>query len=405
MIGGGDDVVVLLNGAPYSGWLSIEVQQDFDQASGTGTIVLSEQRGVPLPAKVGYTAVILCAGKPVITGHVHKISVSHDKSTHTITAEIRDKTQDLVDSTVGPGLKKKPPCSLKEVCEETIKHMGLSGIKVIDKVSPPNFKPAEVPVADIEDRGFGFLDKWAKKRSVLFNTDGKGNLVIDRNQKRRGPGMLFKSFEDHPLNNVLKCTYETQDYGAHNTTAAATQKSPNDMDYWEGRPKSDGPAQAGPLSKAWGAGMNSAIRPERVLHFRAAQGLNEDSPEKAAKWRASTAKGRNYTYAATVQGFEMSPGTLWWPGYIIPVRDDHCELSDELLIKSVTFRKDWDGGATTEVSCAPGDSFAEESEEKSSRSAKSGAGNPAPGTHGGVGKFSPTAAKLVGNQNIPSDGP
>lgn len=371
-----DDAIVNINGAAYTGWLSFEVQQDFDQASGTGTLVVSEQRGRPLPIKVGYSASIICAGQPVITGYVHKISLTHNDTSHTITCEIRDKTQDLIDSTVGPGLKMKSGCTLKQVCEKTLQHMGLSDVKVIDKVGPPAFKPAEVPVADIEDHGHEFLDKWTKKRSTLLNTDGKGNLVIDRNMKRRFSGFLYKSFEDSPRNNVLSCSFETQDYGRHSEVNAAAQKTPNDMQHWESRPKSDDPAQAGPLSKAIGTAKDMAIRKTRKLHFRASQGLTEDSPEMAAKWRASCARGRNYTYSATVQGFTSQSGALWWPGFIIPVFDAHCELSDELLIKSVTFRKDYEGGSTTEISCAPGDSFSDQAQEGSSRSAKKGAGHP-----------------------------
>lgn len=370
----GDSVNVILNGIPFAGWKKVKISQSFDKATGECSLTVSPQPGNPLPADVGSPASVILAGQPVITGYVNSTNASHDWGSHDIEFEIRDKTNDLIASTVGPGLEFKPPVKLKQVAEGTLKHMGLSDIKVIDKANPRQFEQGgELPIATLDQFGHDWLDGWARKRQVVLNTDGKGNLVIDRNQKRRGPGALIKMFEDSPLNNVEKAQYQNTDHGRHNEVNCAGQKSTNDP-YWESRPKGDEPAQSNPLSENVGKGMDDSVRPQRKLHYRARHGMQGESPKDAAKWRANLARARNYTYTAVVSGFEMAPGQLWWPGFVIPVRDDHFLLADELFIKSVDFEKDWSGGAKTTVHCTAGDAYSQSDSQGKSRTRKGGLG-------------------------------
>lgn len=378
---GNDDVVVLINGAPYTGWLSIDVTQTYDKATGDGKLRFSPQPGRPMPIHVGDKAVILCAGQPVMTGHVHEIESPHDEDTHELNATIRDKTQDAIDSTIGPGNEFKPPVKLKSVMDKTLKKMGLGSIQVVDEANPEEFGPTEVPVGAVDDHGFDFFDKWTSKRQVVLGTDGKGNFVIRRNDgKKRGPGMLYKSADrDDPMNNVKKAKYKNSDFGRHNQVNVATQKSHNDMDYWESKGKDFAPGQADPLAKKWHSAKDTAVRSERKLHARGHEGHDGKSGKKNAKWRSNLARARGFEYTATVQGFEMSPGELWWPGWIIPVFDEHYDISDEMLVANVKFHKDWKGGSVTEVSVTFNDAFSESDEASPSRTAKRGIGGASSG--------------------------
>lgn len=376
----GDSVTVLLGGSPYTGWLKVEVTQTFDQASGEGRLTISEQPGNPLPADVGDTAVIIMAGQPVLTGHVHAVHARHDFKNHEIELTLRDKTQDLIDSTIGPGHEYKPPIKLKDVATKTLNKMGLSSIKVIDNANPDEYrKGGEMPVGAIDTLGHSWLDSWAKKRQVVLTTDGKGNLVIDRNQKRRLGGFLYKSFEDDARNNILKAEYQNSDFGRHNKHSCAGQKSQNDPD-WESHGKDYEPGQADPLSRNVREAKDTSVRPERKLHYRGGIGIEGKSPEDAAKWRANLARARKYNFNATVQGFTCQGGQLWWPGYVIPVFDAHFLISDELFIKEVRFQKDWSGGATTEVHCTFGDAYSDKAEAGKSRTGKAGMGTKSTGS-------------------------
>jgi prophage tail gpP-like protein len=154
------------------------------------------------------------------------------------------------------------------------------------------------------------------------------------------------------------------------------------MDHWESRDKGDKPAQANPLAKKWGIARDTGVRPERRRHVRGSKGLNSSSPKKGAKWRSNLSKARGFQYSGKVVGFEMSLGQLWWPGFVIPVRDDHWDIQDELFITAVRFHKDWGKGATTEVICTYKDAFSEQEEGASSRTSHDGAGGSDPGDYG-----------------------
>lgn len=368
------NTIVMLGGRPYEGWKQVEVTQSFDQATGNGKLVISEQPGNPLPADVGDTCQIIMGGRPVLTGHVHEVNADHDDRNHEINLTLRDKTQDLVESTIGPGVEFKAPTTLKKVAEGTLKKMGLSSIQVIDKANPEQYrKGGEMPVGAIDDFGHNWLDKWAKKRQVVLTTDGKGNLVIDRNQKRKLGGFLMKSFEDSSLNNIKRASYKNSDFGRHNDISCAGQKSQNDPD-WEDHDKGYEPGQSDPISRNVRKAIDSSVRPERKLHYRGGVGIEGKSPEDAAKWRANLARARKYTFNATVAGFTCQSGELWWPGFVIPVRDDHFLISDMLFIKEVKFTEDWDGGAVTEISCTFGDAYSDKAEAGKSRTGKGGLG-------------------------------
>lgn len=349
------DVIVVIGGNPFVGWKKVDVDIQFDRAANNATVTLTETPTTPMPARLFDEAVVLINGTPVVTGMVHDISASHDWSTHEINVTIRDKTQDLVDSTIGPKQEHKPPITLKQVLQKTIGKMGLP-IGVIDKVGPPPFRPSELVNGNVDTSGFNFCDNWARGRQCVLNTDGKGNLVIDRNMGRMGPGALIKTFEDNPANNVLKAQFKNTSKDRHNQKSVAGQKSPTDR-YWEGRPKGDPPAQAKPISTNVAVARDSGVPPQRKQHTREHRPSEGRTPMDSANWKANLARARGVTYTATVQGFGPGGFGLWWPGYIIPVLDAHFELATPMFIKGVKFHKDWDGGSTTELECTVPDAF------------------------------------------------
>ncbi|MFP3921670.1 MAG: phage baseplate assembly protein [Dichotomicrobium sp.] len=377
-----DSVVLILNGRAFDGWMSMSTSKSFEDATGEASVTMSPQPGDPLPARLGDTAQILLAGHPVITGHVHDVKGSHDDRSHKIDITIRDKTQDLIDSTIGPKMNFKSPIALKDVARQTLQRMGLSKIKVVDEIGPPLYRSGETVSGAIDETGFAFLERWARKRQVFLTTNGDGDLVITRNLNKRGPGELHKAFEDSPRNNVLSAEYHASDFERANANAVAAQKSPNDRDFWESKAKDYAPGQAGPMSKKWGRAFDTSVRPERRRYVRAGKAAVGKTPEETAKWHANIARARSVEYTADVQGFTMDPagGQLWWPGFIITVFDAHFLLASSMFIKKVDFRKDWGGGAITTVTCVPPESYKPQSEASvaGGRTAQAGAGQAAP---------------------------
>lgn len=374
-----DSIVVMVGSAGFGGWTKVSVDLEFGKASNVAKVTFTERPSNPFPARLNDPAVVLVNGTPVVTGHVDDIDGSHDWSGHEINVTIRDKTQDLIESTIGPKQEHKPPISLNDVCTKCIGLMGL-GIGVIDKVGPPPFRPYELVGGAIDTFGHDFLRNWANKRQVVLGTDGKGNLTIDRNLGRRGGGYLFKAFEDSPANNVLRANYRNSSKGRANKHSAAGQKSQADRN-WEKQAKSIAEGQANPMSKNLGEAYDTGMRPERKIYYRGRQGIEGSTPKEAAAWKANLARADGVSYDATVQGF-TSNGWLWQPGYIIPVFDAHFLIGDDMFIKGVTFEKDWDGGSTTTIKCTVKDAYTKDAAGQplsGQRGASQGIGHSGPG--------------------------
>lgn len=376
-----DILTIIVDGQPFEGWLTYKSHHSFDKAAGTLDLTIAPQPGQQMPIKIGQKIKAMIGGRSVIMGSVHVVEGNDDWEHDVRTVHARDKTQDFIDSTCGPQKPVKPPATLKQVLERHIGNMGLK-IPVVDNVNPEEFKDGEVPVAWIDEFGHQFGDRLSRQRQVLLNTDGKGSLVIDRNQGKRGSGQLFRAAPDDPrniLNNILKAHYKNGDLNRHNMHATNSQHSTNDTDFWEGKPKDFKAAQAGPLSKEYGVAHDDGVRPERRLHVRAKHSLRRGKTKDASKWRANVSKGRGFNYKATVQGFEQTPGDIWWPGLIIPVYDYKYEIESELLIKDVCFDRDWKGGSTTELTLTYPDAFSDKDgkgSKKSGRTSTLGAGAP-----------------------------
>ena len=380
-------VTVMINGAPFGFWTTASINIQFDTASNEATVSMSERPRDPLPVRLNDPAVVLIDGEPVVTGFVDDIDGDHGFQDHRINITIRDKTQDLIESTIGPKQEHKPPISLKKVCEKTIEQMELE-IAVKDFVNPSEFRPSEKVAGQIDVFGHDHLKNWANKRQCVLNTDGKGNLQIDRNRKRLFAGALFKAFEDSPQNNILASRYRNSSKNRANTHKAAGQKSPTDR-HWEGRPKDDAPAQANPISTNVGEAKDTAMRPSRRIHYRGRQAIEGETPQKAAAWKANLARAHGVTYEARVQGF-YGAGQLWWPGYLVPVFDAHWELAATMFIKGVSFEKSFEGGSITVVSCTVEDAFTENASEQpksGERGAQKGLGHSAPGRFDPVSGF------------------
>lgn len=357
---GSEEVQVILNGQEFTGWKKFSFSNDFEDVTGEASLVISEQPGNPLPARLGDECLIRVANVPVITGFVKDVSGPHEFTSHDITLGIKDKTDDLLKSTVGPDLQLKAPIDLKQVAEKTIGHMGLN-ISVIDKVGAAPFKQGEVVSGDISDRGHRLLDSWASKRNVILNTDGAGNLVLNQNQKQLSTYRLYKGPEGS-LNNILASTYKNSEEGRSHEYNASGQKSPNDIEFWESRPKNDPLGAADVMSTNWGKAFDSAIRPELKLHFRGRRSLQGKTPEELAVRTANINRARGLTYKARVQGFTQGlGGRLWWPGYIFEVYDWHWQINHLLFLKAVAFTKD-ENASITELDFTVEDAFSPQAE-------------------------------------------
>lgn len=387
-------VVIIVNDMPFEGWVAARCSQAMDMATGDLQLTFSAQPGRPLPIKRGDRIQALFAGQPVLTGFVRSLSGQHDIKHHPIMARCRDKTGDLVQSTIGPKLDINPPTTAADVARRTLKVMGIGGVKVIDNLKGAEpFGPGEKVSGPIDMTGHEFLDAWVSKRFGLITTDGKGNLVLDRNtkDKRADPGsFLHFGPPDDPLNNVTSSSFSVDDFDRSNAHAVAGQKSPNDRATWESRPKGEPLAQAKTFANRYGVAYDESVRKSLRKHSRGGSSMSGKTPKGAAKWKSNSSRAKSNEYVAVVPGFCQPSGKLWWPGILVPVYDYWWELEAELLLKSVTWSKNWPKGAETTLHFTLADGFTDQA-----GPGRQGKGGALPGEPGEIeGRSSPSELGL-----------
>ena len=382
-----DDVLVIIDGQPFEGWLTIDIDLKFEAGANECKLTMSEKPQGGLPFQKGSSLQIIIDGRPVITGHINSLRASGEWVSHKIEISGSDKSKDMVKSHIGPKNDFEAPISLPDVLKKTIKNMGLD-IPVTDRTGGlADFQRGEVVSGDIVKRGFDFAEEWARKRQVFVNPDGAGGLQIVRGDGEIGTGALIYRVPDLAgLNNVKSYQYEDTEDSTFHSQAMAAQKSPNDIKHFENLAKGDPSAVADEMANKYGHAVDSAVRPQLRRFFRGMQGAQGKTPDDEAQWHANIARARSFKYEAVVQGFHQGEGAgeLWWPGLLVPVINDDCDINSVLFVKGVHFKKDFSGGSTTKLDCTYEDAYragAPEEPKSAGRTSKLGLGHVAPGSH------------------------
>lgn len=338
-----------------------QVLTDFSQASvfrsvqtisGGFSFTASPQVGVPYPIQNGSVCQILIGDVPVIDGFVEEVSVDYGPGAHEIAVTGRDKTADLIDSSVGPAIDLKGPISLKSVCETTLAAMGLSAIQVFDLsggIDP--FTADEVVSAEVDMGGFDFLESFAIMRQVFLTTDGLGNIQIVRAGTVRALSGLQNSIQNPEFNNIESAGLQNSLASRFNRIDVVTQLAPAGL--------GDNDQPSATVATQQGFAVDTDIRTTRRLFIQAEEcGSSEIATQRAA-WEANTRRAQSLQYRATVAGLfqDAQETTPWAPNQIVNVNDDFADVHANMLIWTVESRFDQTGGSTTQLTCAPPDAL------------------------------------------------
>lgn len=331
-------------GVEYGGFLDASVTQSLDALSNTFSISATAKRGIPLPFRGGEACEITVDGEVALTGYIELVSVDGNPNDHTIRLEGRDKTGDLLDSTIGSmSPLQGSSVSLRRLCEKVIKHIG-SDIVVVDDAHPVPFNPAEDKMdPEPGTPAFEFLEPYARKRQVLLTSNGSGNLVIAGNS-----GVEVDAFVQHQVgdpnfaNNVLNysASYDTTGrFHAYTHISQLNLGALADI----GEPTPSTIADQGSAQKI----LDNRIRAGRQLVLVSEAMSSSKSTLSRAEWEKLIRRARGSVYSATVHGFRNQAGLLWAINTIPSVRSDFAGIDCKMLINTVTFTLDGQGRNTT----------------------------------------------------------
>jgi len=332
-----------VNGESFEFFSNLSVTRSIETLSGTFNFQATIRKGNTFPIKSGDACRVFLDDVSVIDGFAEKVSSKGSSVEHSINVSGRDKTADLVDSSVVKNLTFQGAISLKRIIENVLTDLGLSGVSVIDESGGiPDFTAQDREAGGIGVNAFDFLGKYARKRQVLLTTNGSGNIIITR-----GGGQLIDTALLHQLNgtssnNVLnyEVTYDESKRFYEYKVKSQLNPSIGMNDGSSTTPKV--------LVDQSGMAIDSGIRKSRKLTLNAESSSSNTVSKNRALIEANLRRARAKTYRAAVQGFSINPKEgLWRPNLLVRIVDDFAQVDAQMLIRSVNYNQSLSGSITT----------------------------------------------------------
>lgn len=332
-----------VDGAAYENFTGATAALRLDALSNTFDFEAVAVDGTPLPFKGGEACRVLVDDITVVTGYIEIVDINYDATGHSISISGRDKTGDLLDSTIGAIPDIRPPMSLQQVIETVLNHLSIAGVIVVDTVVPPLFNKAEdLGAPEPGESAFSFIEALARKRKVLLTSDSGGNIVITRSEPTDNGGVLQNVLgaED---NNVLVGSVSYDRTGRFNVYRFAASQNPVAL-FNAGTPD-----LAALVDQSDGF-SDQDIRVGRQLVLIAENPASKAENVDRATWEANIRKARGRVYSVTVAGYRhggYAGGPLWQINELVTVKDDFAGIDAQMLVNTVTFNFDATGRTTT----------------------------------------------------------
>jgi prophage tail gpP-like protein len=332
-------IQISVGGNDYGNFTTANAKMSLDQLSGSFNFTAVSTKAIPLPFSNGEACKILVDGKTVITGFIENIDVGYKDDKHTIIIKGRDKTADVIDSSIKK-VKISPPVSLKQAIRTVLDDINSTGIEIIEQVTTVDFNKAEEKLnGKIGEGAFDFIEKLARKRQVLLTRDGLGNIVITNGIGFDGGGAV-QNIIGADGNNIKSANISYDQTKRFRTYIVKSQLNPVALNFaGETSPKE--------VTSQSGTATDEAIRATRQCVKKAENSSSSKQAESRAIWEANIRKARGRVYSCEVKGFRDHKGNLWQPNQIVQVVDEFCDINAKMLLNTVEFSLDTSGGSIT----------------------------------------------------------
>lgn len=347
-------VTLEVDGAPYDAWTMVTIERDLGEIAGSFDLDLDDlgRTSAALPAGLHgggvpfakFQAVRLYLdGELVLVGWIDKVGPSIGAGTVGCRVTGRDKVGQLVDCAAAPfGPVEYRKIKLEALAAKLCEPFGITVRAEVDTGDPI----AKVSI-DTGETVMSVLEKYQRKRAVLFVSDGIGGLVITRSGNGRAagrivcPGNVVSSQGEfdgrHQFSPVVVKGQAEHGAGKRGKTAALDREAlPLDA---APTPAADADASTGVESRAtsiMGVAWDDTVpiwRPA-VKTPRAKGSLKDADTE--ARWWVSTARGKAESIGYTLPDWRAD-GTLWRPNEMAAIADAYQQVEKDLLVAGVRY--------------------------------------------------------------------
>lgn len=337
----------------YSGWKKLDVTRSLEDMSGQFSLgVTVKNNDSPLVLKPGQACQLAMNGQAVVTGYVDSVEVSISADERTITLSGRDKTGDLVDCAAIHGKGQWRNVSLETIAKDLCRPFGVSvRWLVTDAAAATLFRQWQIEPGETV---FDNLARAARHRGVLMTSNAKGELVFTRAGEQSVATLILGKSDRQGVKVLgLESTRSWLErfsvYRVKGASAAGGR--------W-------GETQTPEQSTA----IYMDTKDSEINRYRPTILLADDNMTKAkgtarAAWEQKRTMAHGTKASVTLQGWFQSSGQLWQTNNMVQLYAQSAGYVDEpLLIVSVNFVLDNDGGTLTRLELMPREGFTEPAE-------------------------------------------
>lgn len=347
-------ITLEVNGIKYEGFTDIAVTRNIETISGSFSFSATSDEVVLFPIKSGDACKVWIANTLVINGYVETVGVSYDYNAHGITISGRDRTCDIIDSTI-VGTKEFQGLSLISIIQKVLADHGLSDIKVINQAGDITevFTDSDPASSPISQTLFEFIETYARKRQVLLTTDGEGNIVLARsatatssvNLENRVNGQ-FNNIKSARVNYDFTKRFYKYTLQSQQNPSASGLAFGADVSYEN-------------VAVQTGFALDNNVRASRITEIISETSDANVNLTRLAIWTKNLARARSTEYECTVQGYHYDGGEteVWKPNILVKVVDEFANINATLLIKAVEYKLSLGEGSTTTITLVDADSY------------------------------------------------
>ena len=330
-----------VDGVVYENFTGATVTTRLDTLSNTFSFGAIAENGNLLPFQKGQSCKVRIDNDLVLTGTIEVINVDYDSRSHNISIQGRDRTGDLLDSTIGTLSDVTPPISLKAIIEKVIANIE-TDLTVSQTFDPGDFeRTVSVLSGEKSQNAFKFIENLARQKQVLLTSDAAGNVVITRSEATAFTAGILQNVLNADDNNILSASFSDDDTGRYNRYVFASQLNPLAIN-------NSGSTSVSDIVLQEGAAVDPDIRKGRQLILVAENPFSTANNDDRALWEANIRKARGRLYSVKVQDHRIN-GALWQINTLVNITDVWAGISGQMLLNAITYTFDVDNGSVTEL--------------------------------------------------------
>jgi prophage tail gpP-like protein len=360
-------IYVELNNIRYQGFTEVSVIHDIETLCRNFSVKATTLDRDNFPVSRGQACKIYVDDDLILTGYIETISIDYSITDHSITLEGRDRTMDIVDSTLDATMELKTPISLENVIKRVLNYLNITDMKVINHVSGlASFSSSEIVSGKIGQNAFEFLHDFCAKRQVLLTSDESGNIVITRGDGTPVSAALINVLNG-TTNNIKHSSTKYDDSKRFNRYIIRSQENACAVNE-----ASEVGYSLTTIAAIKASSTDASIRKSRLLTMNAEKVSDVTDAKNRAQWERDMRRARAIDYSATVFGHRHvgNSGDLWRALQIVNTQDYLAGVEDSLVIRKVEYRVNLQDGNITIISLVPKDTYKLLSEEEKKKKKK-----------------------------------